>query len=81
MSSGVLVRQVEAVVFGRPEGRRPLVVEFSVNAARARLRFLPTLGVEHGAASTAPAKSRQRFVSITRVKTWLQQQAGARRKE
>lgn len=54
--SGVLVRQVKAVVVGRPEGGRPLVVQLSVNAARTRLSFLPTLGVEHGTASAAPAK-------------------------
>lgn len=56
-SSGVLVRQVKAIVISWPEGRRPLVVEFSVNAARTRLSFLPTLSMEHSAASATPAKA------------------------
>lgn len=56
-SSGVLVGQVKAVVVGSPEGGRPLVVQLSVDAARTRLSFLPTLGVEHSAASAAPAET------------------------
>lgn len=57
LASGVLVGQMEApgsVIVGRPEGRRPLVVELSANAARTRLSFLSTLRVEDGAAAIAP---------------------------
>lgn len=56
--SGVLVGHVEtawAVVIRWPEGRWPLVVEFPANAARTRLCFLSTLGVENGAAAVTPA--------------------------
>lgn len=43
-----------AVVVGRPEGRRPLVVEFSADAAGTRLSFLATLRVENGTAAVTP---------------------------
>lgn len=58
--SGVLVGHVEtawAVVIRWPEGRWPLVVEFPANAARTRLCFLSTLGVENGAAAVTPTNT------------------------
>lgn len=59
--SGVLVGQEKApgaVVVRWPERGRPLVVEFSANTARARLSFLTTLCVEHGAAAITPANTK-----------------------
>lgn len=65
-TSGVLVRQVKAagaVVVGRPEGRRPLVVELSADAAGTRLGFLSTLRVENSATAVTPV-SRETLRSI-----------------
>lgn len=59
--SGVLVGHVEtawAVIIRWPEGRWPLVVEFPANAARTRLCFLSTLGVENGAAAVTPTNTK-----------------------
>lgn len=65
--SGVLVGQVKAagaVVIRWPKGGRPLVVEFSANTARTWLSFLPTLGMENGAATATPANTQHAGQSL-----------------
>ncbi|KAI3355732.1 hypothetical protein L3Q82_004319 [Scortum barcoo] len=76
------VEAAGAVVVGRPEGGRLLVVELSANAARTWLSFLSTLGVEHGAAAVAPAKTDTRALlgrlQLLRTPDW---RSAARRTE